>query len=206
MGQLKITMAQFFRVKGGSTQNRGVVPDIKFPSAGDPEEYGERLLDHALPWTHIEPADYEPSGDLSQMVAVTDFRYQDRSANDREFGWLVTDIEEYNQSKDDKSVSLVESVRRAEMAESNAKRKAREEQRGSAGPLTGDHSLMTAQDRVESADTDEDEAEEKEDDRPDLLLRESARIVADMIELRSDERLAQQFSLLTEHDLNETVN
>ena len=39
MGQLKITMAQFFRVNGGSTQNRGVEPDIKFPSYGEPGEY-----------------------------------------------------------------------------------------------------------------------------------------------------------------------
>jgi carboxyl-terminal processing protease len=56
MGQLKITMAQFFRVNGGSTQNRGVVPDIRFPSAGDPDEYGERSYDNALPWTSIDSA------------------------------------------------------------------------------------------------------------------------------------------------------
>jgi carboxyl-terminal processing protease len=205
MGQLKITMAQFFRVKGGSTQNRGVVPDIQFPSAGEPGEYGERSLDHALPWTRIEPAEYEPSGDLSQMVAVTDFRYQGRSSTDREFSWLLTDIEEYNESKDEKDVSLVESVRREQMEQNKAKRKARETQRESLGPLTGDSSLVTAQDRVEAAETDDDE--EETDDRPDLLLRESARIVADMIELRRDGNLlSQQFSLLTESDLNDTVN
>ena len=72
MGQLKITLAQFFRVNGGSTQNRGVEPDIRFPSAGDPQEYGERSLPNALPWTRIDPARYQPSGDLGQLVAVAD--------------------------------------------------------------------------------------------------------------------------------------
>ena len=48
IGRLRLTMAQFFRVNGGSTQNRGVEPDIRFPSWGDPDEYGERALDNAL--------------------------------------------------------------------------------------------------------------------------------------------------------------
>ena len=56
LGQLKITMAQFFRVNGGSTQNRGVEPDITFPSAGEPDDYGERSLDNALPWAQIKAA------------------------------------------------------------------------------------------------------------------------------------------------------
>ena len=78
LGQLKITMAQFFRVNGGSTQNRGVVPDIRFPSAGDPDDYGERSMDNALPWTQIDAARYDAAGDMSQLVAVADNRYQGR--------------------------------------------------------------------------------------------------------------------------------
>jgi len=70
LGQLKITMAQFFRVNGSSTQRRGVTPDIRFPSAGNPEDYGERSYDNALPWTSIEPARFDPSGDLSRMVTL----------------------------------------------------------------------------------------------------------------------------------------
>ena len=205
MGQLKITMAQFFRVKGGSTQNMGVVPDIKFPSAGDPQEYGERSLDNALPWTHIEPAEYEPSGDLSQMVAVTDFRYQGRSSENQEFAWLMTDIEEYNENKDEKFVSLQESIRREEMAETEAKRKARQEQRENAGPLIGERNVLTVQERVEGAETEDDE--EDSDERPDLLLRESARIVADMVELKGDGKLlSQQFSLIIEESPSSSLN
>jgi carboxyl-terminal processing protease len=206
MGQLKITMAQFFRVDGGSTQNKGVVPDIKFPSAGDPQEYGERSLNNALPWTQIESADFERTGDLSQMVAVTDYRYHDRSSNNQEFAWLMTDIAEYNENKDDKFVSLVEANRREEMAEHEAKRLDREAQRKSAGPLMGEENILTVQDRAEGAETDDDE-EEDADERPDLLLRESARIVADMVELKSDgSLLAKQFSLIIETGENRTIN
>lgn len=206
MGQLKITMAQFFRVNGGSTQNRGVIPDISFPSAGDPDDYGERSLDNALPWTQIEPADYSPSGNLEELVAVADFRYQGRRSHDQEFGWLISDIEEFNRSKDDKFVSLLETRRREEMAETEAKREQRKAQRDDTGPLTDGSGLITARQRVEAADSDEDE--EDEDERPDLLLRESARIVADMVELKSDDGslLAQQFSLLHKPELNKSVN
>jgi carboxyl-terminal processing protease len=205
MGQLKITMAQFFRVNGGSTQNRGVIPDIKFPSAGDPEDYGERALDNALPWTRIDPAEYQPVGELDQMVAVADFRYQGRRSSDREFDWLMSDIEEYNQNHNERTVSLNEEVRRAEMEQTKAKRAARKEQQDNAGPLTDEESLLTAATPADADETDTDE-EEEEDERPDLLLRESARIVADMVELKDDGALLAQFSQIHQRELNESVN
>ncbi|MCH8227158.1 MAG: carboxy terminal-processing peptidase, partial [Proteobacteria bacterium] len=117
MGQLKITMAQFFRVNGSSTQKRGVVPDIRFPSAGNPEDYGERSYDNALPWTSIDPARFDPSGDMSHMVAVADSRYQVRIVEDQEFSWLLSDIDDYNLHSKEKKVSLLESVGRQKMAE-----------------------------------------------------------------------------------------
>ena len=134
LGQLKITMAQFFRVDGGSTQNRGVEPDIRFPSWGEPDDYGERALDNALPWSSIDPARFESAGDLGQLAAVSDSLYRDRMVGNQEFEWLLADIEEYNKRADETSVSLLESVGRERIAESEAKKKAREEQRN-GGPL-----------------------------------------------------------------------
>jgi len=58
-GQLKLTIAQFFRVNGGSTQHRGVIPDIIFPTAALEDKYGESSLENALPWTSITPARYK---------------------------------------------------------------------------------------------------------------------------------------------------
>jgi len=211
MGQLKITMAQFFRVNGGSTQNRGVEPDIHFPSAGDPEDYGERSLDNALPWTSIDSASFEREGELDQMVAVADFRYQDRIAGNQEFGWLLSDVEEFNLNKDKKEISLLETVRREEKDKNEAKRKERKAARDDNGPLLEETDALAGvgepiEATVDDSDEDTDEDEE-EDDRPDLLLRESARIVGDMIELGGDEpTLARQFSLLGKAPVSENLN
>ena len=207
MGQLKITQAQFFRVNGGSTQNRGVTPDIRMPSAGDPQEYGERSLPNALPWSEIDPAQFQRSGDLHKMVAVTDDRFHHRMAMDKEFTWLEDDIKEYNQAEASHSVSLLESKRREEMAEHEAKRKERGEAEGE-GPLLGDESLIGADD-VSAEDLGEDDSQDNDDDkRPDLLLRESARIVADMVELGADngKLLASQFAQLQAEHRSTSIN
>ena len=205
MGQLKITMAQFFRVNGGSTQNLGVEPDIRFPSFGDPQEYGERSMDNALPWTSIDPARYETSGDLSQLVAVADNRYQARIIDDEEFGWLKSDIDHYNERAAETSVSLLESVGRQRMKEEEEKKAERKAKQEASGPLLAEGGALVAPDPelgdvddVDSA-TGEDDAEEEDEKGPDLLLRETARIVADMVELESDlELLKQKFAQLDE--------
>ncbi len=203
MGQLKITMAQFFRVNGGSTQNMGVEPDIRFPSFGDPQEYGERSMENALPWTSIDPARYETSGDLSQLVAVADNRYRDRMVNDEEFGWLISDIETYNERSGKTSVSLLESVGRQMMKEEEKKKAERKAKQESGGPLLEEEGTLVPP-NPELADFDDaDEATDEEDaekeEGPDLLLRETARIVADMVELEADlELLKQQFAQILE--------
>lgn len=210
MGQLKITMAQFFRVSGGSTQNRGVEPDIHFPSPGDPEDYGERSLDNALPWSSIDSADYKREGDLRQLTAVADSRYENRIADNQEFSWLLSDVEEFNRNKDKKEISLLESVRREEMEKVKAKRKARKAARDDNGPLLEESDALADAEPIEATLEDEDEAgadEEEDDDRPDLLLRESARIVGDMIELNGDRpALARQFSLLVKTQAAGSLN
>jgi carboxyl-terminal processing protease len=218
MGQLKITMAQFFRVNGGSTQNRGVVPDIRFPSAGDPDEYGERSYDNALPWTSIDPARFDPSGDLSHMVAVADSRYQGRIGENQEFGWLLTDIDDYNIHSKEKKVSLLESVGREKMAEDEARRAKRKAERnllesGSSdenalaevsSPATSDDSEdVSAEGDADVGDADEGDADEgdEEEEGPDFLLRETARIVADIAELESNQELLERrFSQLNAED------
>ena len=68
-GELKMTIAQFFRVNGGTTQLRGVTPDILYPQTGDDTQFGESSFDNALPWTHIKAADYAPVGDVANAVA-----------------------------------------------------------------------------------------------------------------------------------------
>jgi carboxyl-terminal processing protease len=204
MGQLKITMAQFFRVNGGSTQNKGVVPDIRFPSAGDPQEYGERSFENALPWTSIDPARFDPSGDLSRLVAVADNLHQKRVVDDQEFGWLLSDIDEYNEHVSETKVSLLESVGRQRLKEEEEERDKRKALRSSGDPLLApDDVLADAVDPdmgeyPDMQDEGEGEAEDEEEKGPDLLLREAAHIVADMAGLQSDLNLLnQQFAQLS---------
>jgi len=210
MGQLKITMAQFFRVTGGSTQNRGVDPDIHFPSAGDPKDYGERSLDNALPWTSISRADYKPEGDLHMMVAVANARYKNRIKTDQEFKWLLDDVAEFNENKDKKAISLLESERRDEMDKEEAKRKARKAAEEKNGPLfeEDEELALSTQLQQEAPDEgDDDQPDPDKDKRPDLLLRESAQIMSDMIELGGNRALlARQFSLLGKSPVSDKLN
>lgn len=54
-GCLKFTMSKFYRVNGGSTQEKGVIPDLIFPSFTDQMELGESNLPNCLPWDEISP-------------------------------------------------------------------------------------------------------------------------------------------------------
>ena len=199
LGQLKITMAQFFRVNGSSTQRRGVAPDIRFPSAGNPEDYGERSYDKALPWTSIEPARFDPSGDLSRMVAVANSRYQARIVEDQEFSWLLSDIEDYMLHSKEKKVSLLESVGRQKMAEGETRRAERKAKRDALDSVWSDENMLAeasitdASDESVESDTPGDvEVGDEEESRPDFLLRETARIVADVAELESNQELLER--------------
>jgi len=204
MGQLKITMAQFFRINGGSTQNRGVVPDIRFPSAGDPEKYGERAYDNALPWTSIDPARFDPSGDLNHMVVVADNRYQGRIGENQEFSWLLSDIDDYNTHSNEKKVSLLESIGRQKMAEDEARHEERKAIRKNLDPMLIDEKVLaeisspevsdeSAGDDAEGDDAEGDGGADHEEERgPDFLLRETARIVADIAELDSNRELLER--------------
>jgi len=60
LGQLKLTIAQFFRINGDSTQFKGVIPDITWRTAGQETKSGERSFDNALPWRQIEKASFVP--------------------------------------------------------------------------------------------------------------------------------------------------
>lgn len=60
LGSLKVTTASFYRIAGGSTQLKGVTPDIILPSLYDTLEVGEEFLDNALPWSRVHSAWYRP--------------------------------------------------------------------------------------------------------------------------------------------------
>jgi carboxyl-terminal processing protease len=125
-GELKMTIAQFFRINGGTTQLRGVTPDIKLPVTTDPESFGESSFDNALPWVSIKPANYVPSGDLKELVAPLQKRHEARIAKDKDFQDLREDIAEVMKLRKENAISLNEAVRRKERDAQDARAKMRE--------------------------------------------------------------------------------
>jgi len=125
-GELKMTVAQFFRVNGGTTQLRGVQPDILFPALIDAESFGESSFDNALPWVQIKAADYSPVGDLKGLLPTLLARHEARAKKDKAFQYLEEDIAESRLQRNKNLVSLNESVRRRELDAQEARLKARE--------------------------------------------------------------------------------
>ena len=113
-GELKMTVAQFFRINGGTTQLRGVTPDILFPAVSDAENFGESSFDNALPWTQVKAADYSPAGDLKSRLSVLLALHEARVKKNKDFRYLQEDIAEFKLRRKKNLVSLNEAERRRE--------------------------------------------------------------------------------------------
>jgi len=172
LGRLRMTMAQFFRVNGGSTQFRGVVPDIVYPSAAGSEEHGERGLDNALPWARIAAADYHPGG-LGSIARYRE-RHQQRIKNDPGFEYLANEAALLNEARNKKEVSLLESERRAEW---EAREKRRKEMKNRFLVAMGLDPLKEGEE--ESSDR---KGDVQDDPVEKIMLNEAVRILADFIE------------------------
>ncbi|MBV8667419.1 MAG: carboxy terminal-processing peptidase [Burkholderiaceae bacterium] len=187
-GELKMTTAQFFRINGGTTQLRGVTPDISFPTSVGSADFGESSFDNALPWTQIKPADYTVEGDLSELLPMLQVRHDQRVKSDKDFQYLQEDIAEFNALRKKTSISLNEAERRAERDTQEAKIKAREKGHGGKEEkLTRDDGLQANERNLET-----ELAEEKaEKEAKDVLLNEAAHVMSDEVDLlKSNTRLA----------------
>jgi len=188
-GQVKLTVAQFFRVDGGTTQHAGVVPDLQFPVTLDASEYGESSFDNALPATRIAQAAHTNVGNFTTLGPQLKARHKARVAKDPEFGWWAQDVATFRADREKKTLSLNETVRRAERDRLEAQRKQRDAERKAAG-LAGD-ALAQADDGLSASErsvADQAADEEAAKNRPDPLLRESAAILADALALLSGDR------------------
>jgi len=137
-GELKMTIAQFFRINGGTTQLRGVTPDIKLPVLSDMDSFGESSYDNALPWVAIKPANYAAAGDLKELIAPLQKRHEARIAKDKEFQFLQEDIAEVMKVRKENAISLNEAVRRKERDAQEARAKLREARLAGASGTNSD--------------------------------------------------------------------
>ena len=176
LGQLKFTIAQFFRINGDSTQHKGVVPDILLPTARDDTERGERGLENALPWQQVDSARYSPFDQSDLSAALSNIRslHQTRVADDPGFEFLLSNQTLDNEIAALEEVSLLESKRQIERAQRQSVR----------------DSLTTA--LREAWNLSEDEKGSDGEFPGDIVLNETAQILTDtVLELRHNRMLAQ---------------
>lgn len=169
IGHVQYTIAKFYRINGGSTQLKGVTPDIPFPSALEPGEYGEAEEDNALPWDKVPVAQYGTLGDINpNLITNLDKRHQQRVKKDVEFGYIYQDISEFKKSHKEKSVSLVEKERIEERETNDDKQLARLNERRAVDGL------------APLATLDDAEVDAK---APDAFLDETVYITLDMVDM-----------------------
>lgn len=169
IGHVQYTIAKFYRINGGSTQLKGVTPDIPFPSALEPGEYGEAEEDNALPWDKVPVAQYGTLGDINpNLIKGLDGRHQARIKQDVEFAYIYQDIAEFKKSHKETSVSLVEKERIAERETNDNKQLARLNERRAVDGLAPLASL------------DDAEVDAKV---PDAFLDETVYITLDMVDM-----------------------
>ncbi|PJF04916.1 carboxy terminal-processing peptidase [Acinetobacter seifertii] len=113
-GQATLTQRKFYRVTGGSTQNKGVVPDIKLVDIYN-EEFGERKSKNALKWDTIPTAPFKREGSVQPYVAKLSQLSEQRVAVDPQFKYLNKRTAIAKVTSDQKQVVLDIDKRRAEL-------------------------------------------------------------------------------------------
>lgn len=116
LGELKLTIAQFFRINGATTQLRGVKPDIALPLLPTPDDPGEAGFDNALPFMRIRAANYDTLAGLDETLTRLEERHSARIAGNPEFGRLLGEIAGFKARQARTEISLHEPTRRAEPA------------------------------------------------------------------------------------------
>jgi carboxyl-terminal processing protease len=125
-GNLKMTVQKFYRVAGGSTQQKGVVPDIVLPSVLDALELGETTLPYYLPYDTVPAVPYDNFNLAAPYLTALRASSSARVAASPDFGYVRQDIAFYKKKVQDSTVSLNEAVRLKEQADLktlNAQRK-----------------------------------------------------------------------------------
>jgi carboxyl-terminal processing protease len=167
LGQLTLTIGKYYRVTGGSTQHRGVMPDIALPSAVDPSIVGESSRERALPWDQINATGFRAGQPLDSEIAFLTRSQGNRMQTDPGLKYLISNITAIEEIRARQAVSLNMKARKTEREVRQADRLQRINSRRAALGL----------EPVESLDDLDD------DEQPDILLDQAAQIVLDLVAL-----------------------
>lgn len=191
-GRLKVTESRFYRVSGDSTQHRGVLPDISFPTMVDAEQVGESSYDNALPWDSIHAAPHGRYYDIKSYVSALDQLHQDRINKDPDFQLLLDKIEVLKQRRDKKTLSLNEQTRKDEKLALEQQAFELENKRRAGKGMAAFIDLAeykadskSEEEKAETAASTQQDTNRIDPDK-DTLLTESGYILADFIRLQKD--------------------
>jgi carboxyl-terminal processing protease len=163
LGQLTLTIGKYYRINGGSTQHRGVIPDIELPSGIDTKRVGESSRPGALPWDQIRSAKYDEYGSVQPDLAELREAQQARSVGDANYEFLLESIAAASVMREQKSLPLNIETRRIEQEQRRDEQLARE----NARRIANGEELLEDNEALEASEF------------PDVLLDEAAEIVVD---------------------------
>ncbi|HPI92228.1 MAG TPA: carboxy terminal-processing peptidase [Deltaproteobacteria bacterium] len=166
-GQLKVTTSKFYRISGESTQHRGIIPDLDYPSMYDRKGIGESTLKEALPWDVIGSVPHFTFGDLSPYKPQLKALYKARIQKDPDYTYTLAMNDYLEDARAKTKVSLRLSTRIKE------KQKAEEER------LTLENRLRKA--KGEKPVTSVDDLDEDKED-PDAPRTKPAKDDAELVE------------------------
>ncbi|WP_338460088.1 carboxy terminal-processing peptidase [Azotobacter vinelandii DJ] len=179
-GELKLTLAKFYRVSGQSTQHQGVIPDISYPDEVDTQEIGESALPEAMPWDSIRPAIRPEIDPFRPLLNELKARHDQRTAQDPDFVFTRNRLDLSRQLMQETTVSLNESKRRAQHSSIESKQLAIENERRKA---KGEELLTKLKEEDENTLPLADDKNKKPED--DAYLAETGRILLDYLSLRA---------------------
>ncbi len=198
-GALKMTVQKFYRIAGGSTQLKGVIPDIQLPSLFDVLDIAERSLENPLPYDEIASAKFTPYQNVNPgLIQELSARSQQRITQNTDFKYILEDIQIQESRPKDRPISLNEKVRLDEKNADKARLNARKKERAGRKPsnvkvlqMTVDkpvpHEIppeeIAKRKREREAARDKNEEEDPFEDLPEIdpALDESYNILFDYI-------------------------
>ncbi len=179
LGEAKLTVAKFYRINGSSTQLKGVMPDLELPTAFKVNEYGEGSQPRALPWDQIPSSRYETTNHVNdKVISQLKDKYSQRLKSDEELKTLVKTLDEFKKARENKIVSLQEAKRKIEREEAEKKRKAMKQLGEDSEEVEEDLSGKPV------------EAPKEEKKKKDIYLKETGRMLVDLIQIAKEPTLA----------------
>ena len=188
-GQLKITESKFYRISGESTQHNGVIPDIEFPAIYDKELVGESTLDNALPCDTIAPVYHHTYFDINSELPRLRKEHRKRVSENPDFRFLNEQLEQMDEFRNVKKLSLNEELRRKQRDERRKLQLTIENKRRVAKGLEP-LAKLAEEDDEEAEAKDSEEGEDKKDE-PDPLLVEASNILVDSMAVFAKSQVAK---------------